>query len=140
MPRGIRMGSIGSAGVSIVCATVTPPRAAQLDLAAQSDEQLISRLSGPNIYFRETAQPLLTDVLHHCGPDKLLPAIVWPNLHPLLEPEGARFAVLLHRSSPAEGSAPAVATLMRRAIERVLSARDPDFQAVAALLEYTARV
>jgi putative heme-binding domain-containing protein len=230
------------------------PRAAQVDLAAQSDQQLISRLSGPNIYFRETAQRLLTerlttegtdpkslrsalekqtldqkasrtarlhalwaligggsldssfherllteadggfrawavraagnyakvspqirervaalardpspdvqlqvaiasrkiegldalavlvDVLQHCGQDKLIPAIVWPNLHPLLETEGARFAVLLNRAGPAEGMAPAVSTLVPRAIERILSARDPDFQAVATVLEYTARV
>ena len=40
------------------------------------------------------ALPVLVDVLAHCGHDKLIPAIVWPNLHPLLETNGVRFAEL----------------------------------------------
>jgi putative heme-binding domain-containing protein len=229
------------------------PRAAQLDLATESDQQLVTRLSGPNIYFRETAQRLLAerlttartdpkslgsalekqtldrkasrtarlhalwaligggsidssfherllsdadpgfrawavraagnqgkvapqirdrvvalagdpspdvqlqvaiasrkieglnaltvlvDVLQHCGQDKLMPAIVWPNLHPLLETDATRLAALLNRPDPADGLAPAVATLMPRMIERILSARNPNFEAVAALLEYTSK-
>src|SRR5204862_1817428 len=31
------------------------------------------------------AMPILLDVLAHCGDDKLIPHIVWQNLHPLLE-------------------------------------------------------
>ena len=31
------------------------------------------------------AMPILFNVLTHCGDDKLIPHIVWPNLHPLLE-------------------------------------------------------
>ena len=34
------------------------------------------------------------DVLAHCGHDKLIPSIAWPNLHPLLETDSARFAEL----------------------------------------------
>ena len=37
------------------------PRAPRYDLAAESDEQLIRRLHSPNIYFRESAQRLLTE-------------------------------------------------------------------------------
>ena len=37
------------------------PRAPRFDLARESDEQLISRLGSPNVYFRETAQRLLVE-------------------------------------------------------------------------------
>ena len=37
------------------------PRAPKYDLARESDEQLIRRLASPNIYFRESAQRLLTE-------------------------------------------------------------------------------
>src|SRR5262249_39266438 len=40
------------------------------------------------------ALPVLIDVLAHCGQDRLIPLIVWPNLHPLLEDQGERFARL----------------------------------------------
>lgn len=98
------------------------------------------------------ALAVLVEVLVHCGHDKLIPAIVWPNLHPLLETDSARFVALLQAvhegdersgaagSNPAaspRGLAPAVATLMPRAIDRILSAPEPDVQAVVSLLEYT---
>lgn len=36
------------------------PRAAPFDLASESNEQLVARLSSPNVYFRDVAQRLLT--------------------------------------------------------------------------------
>jgi putative membrane-bound dehydrogenase-like protein len=39
----------------------TPPRAPQIDLAAEPDGVLIARLASPNIYFRESAQRLLAE-------------------------------------------------------------------------------
>ncbi len=39
------------------------PRAKPFDLAKESDEQLIERLGQPNVYFRDTAQRLLTERL-----------------------------------------------------------------------------
>jgi putative heme-binding domain-containing protein len=82
------------------------------------------------------ALPVLIDVLAHCGNDKLIPAIAWQNLHPLVETESARLVDLL-RSLPDEPAPPAIATLMPRFIERMLGAREPDATAVAAMLEYT---
>ena len=41
------------------------------------------------------ALPVLSDVLAHCGQDKLIPSIAWNNLHPLLETESARFVSLI---------------------------------------------
>ncbi|HKS37700.1 MAG TPA: PVC-type heme-binding CxxCH protein, partial [Verrucomicrobiae bacterium] len=39
------------------------PRAPRIDLAVESDDQLIARLASGNIYFRETAQRILTERL-----------------------------------------------------------------------------
>ncbi len=39
------------------------PRAVPLDLAAESDQQLVARLASSNLYFRETTQRLLTERL-----------------------------------------------------------------------------
>jgi hypothetical protein len=41
------------------------------------------------------ALPILSDVLAHCGQDKLIPSIAWNNLHPLLETDGMRFVSLI---------------------------------------------
>jgi putative heme-binding domain-containing protein len=216
------------------------PRAPSYDLAAESDERLVERLSSPNIYFRESAQRLLTerntkavrnrlqslvldnnasrtsrlhglwaiigggtvdpefhlrvlahsdptfrawgvraagnshsvspavlvsvsalasdpspdvqlqvaiaarkidgldalpffmDVLSHCGQDRLIPLIVWPNLHPLLEEQSERFTRLatgINRSS-----APSLLKLLPRAIERILASRQANTDVVAPLL------
>jgi putative membrane-bound dehydrogenase-like protein len=87
------------------------------------------------------ALPLLVDVLLHCGQDKLIPAIVWPNLHPLLETESTRFTaqLKLEAASPGSTIAPAVAALLPRIIDRILSARAPGVDAVAGLLELATR-
>jgi putative heme-binding domain-containing protein len=92
--------------------------------------------------------PVLVDVLTHCGHDKLIPAIVWQNLHPLLETNGARFAELAlkvpdlrHQPWPRPPDVwplpAAVVTLMPHVIDRVLSARAPDAKATALLLDHT---
>jgi len=43
------------------------PRAPKFDLATESDDQLIARLASGNIYFRETAQRILTERLFEVG-------------------------------------------------------------------------
>jgi len=78
--------------------------------------------------------PVLINVLAHCGQDKLVPAIVWPNLHPLLETDSARFVSLLKRET---SSPSAVAALMPRMIERILSGPNTKAAAAAELLELT---
>jgi putative heme-binding domain-containing protein len=83
------------------------------------------------------ALPMLVDVLAHCGNDKLIPAIAWQNLHPLLEIESERIVELL-RKQRSEAAPLAVATLTPRIIERMLGAREPDAAAVAAMLAYAA--
>jgi putative heme-binding domain-containing protein len=76
--------------------------------------------------------PVLMDVLEHCGQDRLIPFIVWPNLHPLLDEQGARFVHAAGRIDPA--AAPALAKLLPRAVERVLSRSPPDTASAAALI------
>jgi putative heme-binding domain-containing protein len=80
---------------------------------------------------------VLTDVLAHCGNDKMIPAIAWQNLHPLVETESSRLVDLLRTASP-DVAPLAVATLLPRLIERILNARQPDAATVAALVEYAA--
>jgi putative heme-binding domain-containing protein len=97
------------------------------------------------------ALSVLIDVLKHCGNDKVIPAIAWQNLHPLLETESARFVSLLRLAAgkapaePRHGAAqddenepPAVATLMPRFVERILNLRQPNSAAIASLLELAA--
>jgi putative heme-binding domain-containing protein len=84
------------------------------------------------------ALPLLVDVLNHCGHDKLIPAIVWQNLHPLLESDSARLAEMVAADDEAPAS-PGLAAVLPRCVERMLAAKDPDAGAVAALMDATAR-
>jgi putative heme-binding domain-containing protein len=78
------------------------------------------------------ALPVLVDVLAHCGQDRLIPLIVWPNLHPLLEDQGGRFARLA--AGVDLRSVPALAKLLPRAVERVLGRRPPDTAVAAELV------
>jgi putative heme-binding domain-containing protein len=81
------------------------------------------------------ARQLLVDVLRNCGHDKLIPSIVWPNLHPLLEDDSARFARLIE----AQEITPGLRFLMPHIVNRLLSARTLDTDAVTRLLTYSIR-
>jgi len=83
------------------------------------------------------ALPVLDEVLTHCGEDKLIPAIAWPSLHPLLETNAAQFVSLVTaRGQTAGRLSPALASLAARIVERVLNAAEPDVRAVATLVEF----
>jgi putative heme-binding domain-containing protein len=88
------------------------------------------------------ALPVLAAVLAHCGNDRVIPAIAWQNLHPLLERESARLVDLLRAmgagTEGSEQAPPAVATLLPRLVERMLNTSQPDAAAVGKLLEYAA--
>ncbi len=56
------------------------------------------------------ALPVLSEVLSHCGQDKIIPSIAWNNLHPLLEIDSGPFVYLIWGKR--EWS-PALATLSR---------------------------
>ncbi|MGI8604238.1 MAG: PVC-type heme-binding CxxCH protein [Verrucomicrobiales bacterium] len=76
------------------------------------------------------ALPVLIDVLAHCTGDKLIPSIVWPNLHPLLDEHSGRLAALVQERT----LSPALVLLMPRIIERILASREPEMGAVAQLI------
>jgi putative heme-binding domain-containing protein len=109
---------------SVVALARDPSRDVQLQVAIA-----VRKIEGCD------ALPALVDVLTHCGNDKLIPAIAWQNLHPLLETESARLVDLL-RAQTAEPAPLAVATLTPRIIERMLGARELDAAAAAAMFQY----
>ncbi len=99
--------------------TIAPEiRNAVVDLARDSspDVQLQVAIASRKID-KLDALAVLNDVLTNCDHDKLIPAIVWANLHPLLETDSARFARTLKSANPLP---PAVALLLPRAIDRIL--------------------
>ena len=70
-------------------------------------------------------------LLAQSAADRLIPRIVWQNLHPRLEEHAAEFLQVLQRHDYLKN--PAVVDLMPRVIERILARRHPDPQPVAAL-------
>jgi putative heme-binding domain-containing protein len=96
------------------------------------DVQLQVAIAAPKIKDFQ-ALPALRDVLVSCGHDKIIPSIVWNNLHPLLETQSRAFVLLTKKWSPA------IATLSPHIVGRMLGAQKPDFTAVAAMIEFAAK-
>jgi putative membrane-bound dehydrogenase-like protein len=82
------------------------------------------------------AIPLLVQVLSKCGDDKLIPHIVWQNLHPLLEDHADAFVALVQKTELAK--APNAAALLPRAIDRILGRRNADPKLVVDLIQTVA--
>jgi putative heme-binding domain-containing protein len=78
------------------------------------------------------ALPVLLRVLITCGDDKLIPHIVWQNLHPLLEDRAADFLKLAEKELPKSRN---LARLMPRVIERILGSRKASPAVVVGLLQ-----
>ncbi len=81
------------------------------------------------------ALPVLLEVLDTAGDDKLIPHIVWQNLHPLLDQQGQQFLNLI--ASDRFKSSPAVGAIMQRVIDRVLGGSN--YQAIGLLVEMLVR-
>jgi putative membrane-bound dehydrogenase-like protein len=77
------------------------------------------------------AIPTLIDVLNNSGDDKLIPHIVWQNLHPLLEDHADEFVQFVEKTDL--GKAPALAALMPRVVERILGRKKTDPTLIATL-------
>jgi putative membrane-bound dehydrogenase-like protein len=77
---------------------------------------------------------VLLQVLANAGNDKLIPHVVWQNLHPLLEERGEDF--LRQVSAINLKSSPAVASLLPRAVERILGAGKLQVKTVVGLVTY----
>ncbi len=67
------------------------------------------------------AMPVLVKVLATCGDDKLIPNIVWQNLHPMLEKDGDRFMKLVKDYDLKK--TPNLAKLMPRVIGRLAAGK-----------------
>lgn len=78
------------------------------------------------------AVPLLAKVLSSCGDDKVIPSIVWQNLHPVLEEKGDQFLGVVQQADAK--SAANLALIMPRVIERILASKKADSAVVVALL------
>jgi hypothetical protein len=65
------------------------------------------------------AIPLLVKTLARAGDDKLIPHIVWQNLHPLLETDGPKFLAEVKKYDLK--ATPALGAIMPRATERILA-------------------
>ncbi len=76
--------------------------------------------------------PLLLQALGRSGQDKLLPPIVWQNLHPLLESRGEQFLEALAKTDLQ--ASPAYAQLMARAVDRMLARRSSDSTVLVRLV------
>src|SRR5205085_3316126 len=66
----------------------------------------------------------------------LIPSIVWPNMHPLLEDQSATFVKLAQNTDLR--TAPALVKLMPRVIDRILSRRPADTASVPILFAMAA--
>jgi putative heme-binding domain-containing protein len=76
---------------------------------------------------------ILVEVLSACGEDKLIPAIAWANLQPLLPGQAERFVALVDRIDL--GQAPALAGLLPRVVDRILGEPDTGLGPVRAIIE-----
>jgi putative heme-binding domain-containing protein len=80
----------------------------------------------------DKAIPTLLHVLENCGEDKLIPQIVWQNLHPLLEEQSESFAAALKQ--PNLASSKNVLAMYPRIIDRLLASKNPAHSALLANL------
>ncbi|MBC7853554.1 MAG: c-type cytochrome [Pirellulaceae bacterium] len=99
-----------------------------------SDVKLQVAIAAPKLQGIEPLSVLI-DVLRNCGDDKLIPHIVWQNLHPLLEENPSPF--LTAAKQPDFLRSPHVAEFLPRAAERILGRKKFEANAVAGLVEIT---
>jgi putative membrane-bound dehydrogenase-like protein len=82
--------------------------------------------------------PTLVDVLVRSGDDKLIPHVVWQNLHPMLEEQGGQYLQLIQTHGVKQS--PIIDSLMPRVIDRLLSGRNPEpIAALVAVLSAEAK-
>jgi putative heme-binding domain-containing protein len=77
------------------------------------------------------AMPFLMEVLANAGDDKLIPNIVWQNVHPLLETQSEAFITAVAKIDASKS--PGVREILPRAIDRILATPKPDPVAIATI-------
>jgi putative membrane-bound dehydrogenase-like protein len=76
------------------------------------------------------AMPILIEVLARAGDDKLIPPIVWQNLHPLLADNAGRLREVINQRK----ETPNLGLILPRVVERILASANPQAGALADLL------
>jgi putative heme-binding domain-containing protein len=77
--------------------------------------------------------PVLVEVLSCCGQDRLIPSLVWANLHPLLPADGDRFTRLIDGADPK--TSPALFKLLPWVLRRILAEPGADLKPVQTIIE-----
>jgi putative heme-binding domain-containing protein len=77
------------------------------------------------------AMPALLDALNSGGDDRLIPHVVWQNLHPLLEDHADEFVRIVEKADLAK--TPRLAALMPRAMDRILGRKQFDAALITTL-------
>lgn len=80
----------------------------------------------------EHSIPTLLHVLENCGDDKLIPQIVWQNLHPLLENRSGEFVREVEKKTLFKSKN--VIALLPRVIDRVLASKAAPTESLVTLL------
>ncbi len=127
----VRAWGVRAAGDFRRVAPAIRERVAALARDPSPDVQLQTAIAARKLEDMD-ALAILVDVLAHSGQDKLIPSIVWPNLHPLLEDQSPRFARLIEPVDLA--SAPGLAGLLPHAVDRILGSRRPDLGSMRSLV------
>jgi putative heme-binding domain-containing protein len=101
-------------------------------LSRESDPEVLVQLAiwAGKRYGLDDAFAVFLDVLDHCGNDKLIPHIVWQNLHPLLASNPQGFLRALNGRA-IEGN---VADMMPRIVDRLLAVKDLSPETLSGLV------
>ncbi|TWT33376.1 PVC-type heme-binding CxxCH protein [Blastopirellula retiformator] len=99
------------------------------------DVQLQAVIAAGKIH-KIPAMPTLLTALAAAGDDKLIPHIVWQNLHPLLETDSGQLFELLQDRNLATN--PNVAALLPRVIDRILAAPNVETDSIIQLVKLVA--
>jgi putative membrane-bound dehydrogenase-like protein len=124
---GFRAWAVRAAGNFGKVDTALRDRVAALAHDPSRDVQLQVAVAARRIE-RLDPLPVLLEVLSACGDDRLIPAIVWQNLHPLLDRQADAFLQAVTEGG--ERSAPAL-RILPRAVERILGTAGADPTVVA---------
>ncbi len=112
-------------------ATVHSKRVASLAKDGSFDVQLQVAIAACKLKGVESI-PVLLDVLNYCGNDKLIPHIVWQNLHPLLEEKSGEF--LAHLAKIDLEKSPNVVAMLPRVVDRILGTKQQNPDAIVSLV------
>lgn len=97
-----------------------------------ADVRLQVAILAPQVDYLPTVETLL-EVLQNSPDDKLIPHIVWQNLHPQLEKETPQYLTLM--SAPPYSTSPTALSLLPRAADRILGTPGLSVEHVTRLVQ-----